>query len=157
MHHGVITISTTSTSGNRSAWAFDTHYNSTSDSESLLAKTNIPWEIVIIFRYPNSTSYTASNFFLGLAAGTTDNPPRGLVLRYLAGTDPNFMFAFHTPNSWTGSLVNTGVAPDTNWHRLKIRSDGNVSNKIWLSRSLKNARTRHLGNVLCVFTPVETP
>jgi hypothetical protein len=25
------------------------------------------------------------------------------------------------------------------------------------SRSLKNARTRHLGNVLCVFTPVETP
>jgi hypothetical protein len=30
-------------------------------------------------------------------------------------------------------LVNTGVAPDTNWHRLKIRSDGNVSNKIWLS------------------------
>jgi len=25
------------------------------------------------------------------------------------------------------------------------------------SRSLKNARTRHLGNVLCVFSPVETP
>ena len=25
------------------------------------------------------------------------------------------------------------------------------------NRSLKNARTRHLGNVLCVFTPVETP
>jgi hypothetical protein len=134
MHHGVATISTTSTSGNRTSWAAVTNTQATADGQSLFNQSNKPWEVVVVFRYPTASDFVASNFFLGLLEANANNPPRGLAVRYLAGTDTNFQFTFFTTaNTWNGTTVDTGVAPDTNWHRLRIRSDGAVANKVWVS------------------------
>lgn len=132
LHPGIASITTTSTSGNRIAWWASFGGSQSSESESYYAYTTRPWEFVVIFRFPASTDYTNSSFFIGLVTNSTENPPRGVSLRYLSGTDANLTIAYSNQNSW-GDSIDTGVAPDTNWHRLKIRSDGSTANKIWIS------------------------
>jgi hypothetical protein len=130
LHHGVATISTTSTSGNRSAWFFNSSYAAAGDAESLFALSSSPWEFVVVFRYPNSTDFANSSFYVGMMDDTSSNPPAGVAVRYIAGTDSGFMFATAAANAW-GETLSSGVTPDTNWHRFRIRSDGAVANKIW--------------------------
>lgn len=131
VHLGVTRVVTTTTSGNRTVWTGSIGGATTADTNSNFAQTNTPWEFVVIFRYPNTTDYANSSMWIGMFTETSENPSRGVGIRYLAGTDTQFMFAYANQNSW-GATVSTGVAPDTNWHKLRIRSDGSVANKIWL-------------------------
>lgn len=130
-HPGIMSIATTATSGNRTSWSASIGGPASSDAGSLYALSNTPWEFRVVFRFPNATDYANSSFWIGMMDSTTENPPRGVVIRYLAGTDPQFMFAYANQNSW-GATVSTGAPPDTNWHTFRIRSDGSVANKIWL-------------------------
>jgi hypothetical protein len=130
-HPGLTQISTTTTSGNRIVWTGNLGGPAPSAANSLFGLTTTQWEFVVIFRLPNTSDYANSSFWLGMMSDTSENPSRGVAIRYLAGTDSYFMFAYGAQNSW-GSAVSTGVAPDTNWHTFRIRSDGSVANKIWL-------------------------
>ncbi|MGC8807882.1 MAG: hypothetical protein ACP5QB_10140 [Thiomonas sp.] len=130
-HPGIANISTTTTSGNRTSWSALLGGPAPNDTTSLFALSNTPWEFRVVFRLPNTTDYANSSFWIGMMSNTSETPPRGVVIRYLAGTDTNFMFAYASQNAWD-STVSTGVAPDTNWHTFTIRSDGSTANKIWL-------------------------
>ncbi|MCS7043635.1 MAG: hypothetical protein NZR01_12675 [Bryobacteraceae bacterium] len=131
LYPGLASITTTSTAGNRSAWAASLGGPHSAEADSLLARSNLPWEMDVVFRYPAAADFANSSLYLGMMASTSEAPPRGIAVRYLAGTDTNFVFAYGSQNTW-GSTLNTGVAPDTNWHRLRIRSDGSAQNRIWL-------------------------
>lgn len=125
-------ISTTTTANNRSYWTASLATVSTTGSQSLYKRTDAPWELEVIFRYPETSHYANSNLLIGLCHAYPSNvPPRCVGLRYLAGTDTAFSYAQTWYNSW-GTAVATPVIPDTAWHRLRVRSDGTVANKIWL-------------------------
>lgn len=131
LHPGLAAVSTSATSGNRVAWHAQLGGAFASDTESYFANTNKPWEFEVIFRSPAASDYSNASFWIGLMAATAENPPRGVVVRYLNGTDTNYTIAYAGQNTW-GDTVDTGVAPSTDWHRLRIRSDGSVANKIWI-------------------------
>lgn len=132
---GVAGIVTSATANSREGWALT--YNSlgvSADSNSLYALTTYNWEYVIIFRYPASTDYTNSNLVIGVMQFEIGDPNRGLGIRFLSGTDTNFTFyTSNTIGDGYTSTLSTGVAPDTNWHKLKIRSDGTTAYKIYMS------------------------
>lgn len=129
---GVIGISTTTTSGNRSFWAAETGGFS-SDSDNLYTATNRNWEFVVIFRWPDIADSTSSTTFLGMLQNSSDLPPSGLGVRHIAGTDSSLTyFATSAPNLW-GSTLASGVNADTAWHKLRIRSDGTQTNRMWIS------------------------
>lgn len=131
LHPGVAAVSTSASSGNRIAWHAQLGGAFASDDESYYANTNKPWEFEVIFRSPTASDHSNVSFWIGLMAATAENPPRGVVIRYLSGTDMNYTIAYANQNAW-GDTVDTGVAPNTDWHRLRIRSDGSVANKIWI-------------------------
>jgi len=132
---GVAAIITSATANSREGWSLN--YNSlgiTSGGNSLYALTTYNWEYVIIFRYPASTDYTNSNLVVGVMEATNSDPNRGLGVRFLSGTDTNFTFyTSNTMGDGYTSTLSTGVAPDTNWHKLKIRSDGTTAYRIYMS------------------------
>ncbi len=128
---GVFGFSTTTTSGNRSLW--HAQFSPTVDgANSLYARTNKDWEMVFVFRYRDATDYAASTYYAGLMTVTGDSPPFGCGVRYIAGTDTNLMLYTANANLW-GSLIDTGIAPDTNWHKVRLRSDGTATRKMWIS------------------------
>lgn len=131
LNPGIASITTTSTAGNRIAWWAPLGGPASSEAESLLANSNRAWELEVIFRFPAQSDSANSSLYLGMMSTTTENPPRGVALRYLGGTDSAFRLAYANQNSW-GDSIDTGIPPDTNWHRLRIRSDGTVQNRIWL-------------------------
>ena len=133
---GVVSITTSATANDRQGWGLRSNSlgNGGGDSQSLYALTTYDWEIVVIFRYPASTDYANSNLVIGLLEDTTSDPNRGLGVRFLAGTDS--YFTFYTANTMGDgytSALSTGLAPDTNWHKLRIRSDGTTAYKIYMS------------------------
>lgn len=128
---GIASIATTAVAANRIAWNASVGGPFASETSSYFTNTNRPWELVVVFRYRASTDYAASDFYVGLLANTSENPPRGVCVRYLSGSDTSFTIAYGQQNAWGGTIV-TGVAPDTNWHKLRIRADGTTANKIWI-------------------------
>lgn len=129
---GVIGVSTTTTSGNRTYWAAETGGFS-ADAVSLYTRTNLDWEFLVIFRWPEAADYTNSTTFLGMCPNATDNPTIGVGVRYLAGTDATLRFFANSTGGVWGSLSDSGVAPDTAWHKLRIRSDGTQTSRAWIS------------------------
>jgi len=129
---GVINVSTNTTSGNRSLWQAAFSWSS-SDSDTLYSRTNQEWEMVYVFRYHGAADAANSVFYSGIMQGSTDNPQRGVGIRYIAGTDTQFVFfANSSPNAW-GSTAASGASPDTNWHKVRIRSDGTQTYRMWIS------------------------
>lgn len=129
---GVIGISTTATANNRSFWTAETGGHA-SDADGLYAATNKNWEMVVIFRWPDAADYANSRTYLGMMSAGTNDPQPGVGVRFLAGTDSGLtFFATSSSNLW-GSTLASGVSPDTAWHRLRIRSDGAQTYRMWIS------------------------
>ena len=131
---GIAAISTTTTAGNR------TRYSTTLSSlaflnsaSSLYGLTTVPWEIMVVFRWPTADYLSNSTTVLALGRDGTAWPPRGVGVRYIDGTDTYLtLYASDTDGSW-GTTSATTVTPGTEWHKLKIRSDGATTYKMWVS------------------------
>ncbi len=131
---GMATISTTTTTDNYSSWALNIAATGislpfVSDGESFYARTDLDWEVVYLFRL---TSTTDQEFLSGLYNQSTSNPPHAIGLSYRAASSSNFQWTVTGDNSWVSDF-DTGMAADTNWHKVKIRSDGTQAYKIWMS------------------------
>ena len=131
---GTATISTTTTSGNRTRYYTALHYGSFPDSASgLYGMTTVPWEIVVVFRWPTTADSSNSTTVISLSTDNSGWPTRGFGVRYIAGTDTYLTFySSNNENAWESTSATT-VTPDTEWHRLKIRSDGATAYKVWVS------------------------
>ena len=131
---GTAAISTTTTSGNR------TRYNTplqpagfAGDANGLYALTTVPWEIVVVFRWPTAAYLSNSTTVVALGTENLGWPPRGIGVRYIDGTDTYLtLYSSSSDGSW-GTTSATTVTPGTGWHRLKIRSDGATAYKVWVS------------------------
>lgn len=129
---GVARIATAATANDRQRWSAHIAHT-TADTDSLYGQSAKPWEFIYIFRYPTASDYASSEFFAGIGSNSDNDPAGGVGVRYVAGTDTNFTFyASGAGGSW-GATLSSGVAPDTNWHKLKIRSDGATQYKVWVS------------------------
>jgi hypothetical protein len=130
---GYAQITTNTTADNRSYWYLAIHNNSASSaSDSLFANTTLNWEIVAVFRLPDTSDTSNVEALVGLGSATSGDPPGGVWLAYrplVTGT--NFYWQTADDGTW-GSNADTGVAADTAWHRVTIRSDGAAANKVWL-------------------------
>jgi len=130
---GYAQITTTTTENNRSYWYLAIHNNSApSVSDSLFANTTLNWEIVVVFRLPSTSDTSNVEVQVGFGAASSGDPPSGVWLAYrplVTGT--NFYWQVTSEGLWNEN-ADTGVAADTEWHRVKIRSDGAAANKVWL-------------------------
>ena len=131
---GTAAISTTTTSGNRTRYVAPLQLSAFADSaSSLYGLTTLPWEIVVVFRWPTADFLSNSTTVLALGRDGTAWPPRGVGVRYIDGTDTYLtLYASDTDGSW-GDTSATTVTPGTEWHKLKIRSDGATTYKMWVS------------------------
>lgn len=150
-HIGVIGISTTATSGNRSVWEATIGGSLSTGTGTLYDATDKAWEFLVIFRWPSAADSTNSITSVGMAAyNDTGNPGAGWGVRYMSGTDPAVMYyATGSAGLW-GTPVSTGIAPGTGWHKLRIRSDGTTPNKVWLQ--FDNAAAASVCPSGCTFT-----
>lgn len=129
---GVASISTTATTENRSFWSLTVFNTSTfgADGESFYARTDLDWEMVYIFRVPVITDIEV---LTGLCATSFGDPPSCIGLSYRpAVTGSNFQWQLTGEGTWP-SNADTGVPADTAWHKVKIRSDGTQTYKMWMS------------------------
>lgn len=148
---GMISISTTTTSGNRSLWEAIAMGPVGTNGESLYQRTDVPWEAVVIFRWPSAADYADSSTNVSMAAvGDSGTPAVGWGIRYIAGTDSAIMYfgSGYSGNWYTP--VSTGVVPDTAWHKLRIRSDGTQQYRVLMQ--LDNAAEVSLCPSGCTFT-----
>jgi len=124
-------LATTGTSGNEVRFSADLGQLS-SPQYGLYSRTTAPWEIRVRFRLPDAGDAANSRLLLAFGSGSGD-PPISTGVRYLAGTDTNLMlYVTGSANVW-GTLVDTGVAPGTDWHVWKIRSDGSAAYRFYVS------------------------
>ena len=129
---GAATVGTMTTANDRQYWG--ARLNTTqfaTAAESLYGRTDLPWEFVVVFRLPQTSDLSNVEILLGLAQNTTADPPNSVGLRFRSSADTTFKFSIASNSSW-GETADTGVTADTNWHRFRIRSDGNQQNKMWL-------------------------
>lgn len=130
---GVVRISTAATANDRQRWVAHIAQAS-SDADSLYGQSSKPWEVVYIFRFPAAGDYANAEFFTGLGSQQTSaDPNAGVGVRYSSASDSQFVFYASAADNSYGSTLSSGVAPDTNWHKLKIRSDGATQYKVWIS------------------------
>lgn|GEM_PF-3111193 len=129
---GAATVATAATANDRQYWGarLNTDPFGTA-ADSLYGRTDLPWEFVVVFRLPQTTDLANVEMFLGLAQNTTSDPPNSVGLCYRSAVDASFQFIVATNGAW-GATADAGVAPDTGWHRLRIRSDGGQPYKMWL-------------------------
>lgn len=131
---GMMSISTTATAGNQTRYQATLTTAGFPGGSGLYAGTSYRWELQVRFRYPAAADASASAMMLSLTSGSnTSTPPLGLGLRFLAGTDSELMFYTSGSNGVWTSTAPSGVAPDTQFHTLRIRSDGAQSYRIHLS------------------------
>lgn len=129
---GAATVATAATANDRQYWGARLNTDPFgSAAESLYGRSDLPWEFVVVFRLPQATDLANVEMLLGLAQNTTSDPPNSVGLRYRSAADTSFQFSIASNGAW-GATEDTGVAPDTGWHRLRIRSDGSQPNKMWL-------------------------
>ncbi len=131
---GMATISTTTTANNYSIWGLNVAATAISlpfaaDADSFYAKTDLDWQIEYIFRLTNTTEV---QFLAGLMDAAMEAPPQAVGISYRSAASSNFLWSVTSTNTWT-SDSDTGVAADTGWHKVKIRSDGTQAYKIWMS------------------------
>lgn len=131
---GTASISTTTTSGNRTRYSTMLQTASFTNSASgLYGMTTVPWEIVVVFRWPTADYLSNSTTVVALGQDSVGWPPRGMGVRYIDGTDTYLtLYSSGSDGSWGGTAATT-VTPGTEWHRLKIRSDGTSAYKVWVS------------------------
>ncbi len=131
---GLLSFSTTATAANIIRVGSQLMYaTSPSVNESLYGRTSYPWDLRVRFRIPPSSTLTNTVFTVCLSNSSASDPPGGgLGVRYVDGTDNNYTFWGTKWSGW-GTTVDTGVAADTNWHMLRIRSDGSQAHRILLS------------------------
>lgn len=130
---GYAVVTTNTTADNRSFWYLALHNNTPSTADdSLFGNAVLNWEIVVVFRLPESGDASNVEVLAGLGSPSNGDPPAGIWLGYRPlVTGSNFVWQSTDDGAW-GSSVDTGVAADTAWHRVTIRSDGAAANKIWL-------------------------
>ena len=131
---GTAAISTTTTSGNRTRYYTQVHVGQfPGDGSGLYGMTTVPWEIVVVFRWPTAADSTNSTMAVAFVDDTPNWPTRGIGVRYIDGTDTYLTLYSSSINGSWGDTSATTVTPDTAWHRLKIRSDGATAFKVWVS------------------------
>lgn len=132
---GLMSISTTTSAGNLTRYqATLTTGGFPATGSGLYANTTYRWELQARFRYPSAADASASTMLLSLTSGSnTSTPPLGLGLRFLAGTDGELTFYTSGSNGVWTSTTPSGVAADTQFHTLRIRSDGTQSYRMYLS------------------------
>lgn len=132
---GLMSISTTTTAGNVTRYqATLTTAGFPAAGSGLYANTSYPWELRARFRYPSAADASASAMLLSLTSGSNGStPPLGLGLRYIAGTDTDLTFYTSGSNGVWTSTAASGAAPDTQFHTLRLRSDGAQGYRIYLS------------------------
>jgi len=128
----VASVATSATSGNSAQWYADIAQFTPYGADSLYSMSNKTWKLVMSFRYPDSASYTNSSFRIGISDKYAGFPQRGVGVRLLAPTDSYFTYYAANDGTTWGSTLATAIAPDTNWHKLTIRSDGVTANKVWI-------------------------
>lgn len=129
---GVAKITTTTTANDRQRWIAQI-LSTSSDSDTLYAQTNKPWEIVYIFRLPNSADLTNVEFYTCYGASSDADPQAGIGVRFASASDTQFTFYASSTAASYGSTLASGVTADTNWHKFKIRADGTTAYKAWVS------------------------
>lgn len=130
---GVARISTAATANDRQRWVAHIAQAS-SDADSLYGQSNKPWEVEYIFRFPAAADYSNAEFFAGLGSQQTSaDPNAGVGVRYASASDSQFVFYASAADNSYGSTLSSGVVPDNAWHKLKIRSDGGTSYRVWVS------------------------
>jgi len=97
----------------------------------IFGQTDIPWNVTYDFKISHSTAIT---FFIGLET----NAASSTLYKNIGSTDwvgvcvdngdSDFSFCLSRGTAKTS----LGVAVDTNWHRMVIRSDGTTTNKYWI-------------------------
>lgn len=128
---GVLRVQTSSTANDKQHW-YAQFAAPGSVAQSLYANTTQEWELQCIWRYPATTDYADSKFYMGIHSTFSGEPARGFGVRYLAGTDTTFVFYADEAGGTWGNTLASGITPDANWHTLRIRSDGATAYKMWI-------------------------
>ncbi len=132
---GYLGFSTTSTANSMiRLYSLLAYQSPSSNNASIYGRTNYPWELKLRFRIPPSSTLTNTAFMAGLTPDLVSDPPgAGVGVRYLDGSDTTLKFWVSGTLGVWGTVLDTGVPADTNWHTLKIRSDGNTQYRMWMS------------------------
>ena len=130
---GWVTVTTTATANNAVLWYAPITSHTNVHEDGLYSKTNLNWKIEIMFRVPASTDLQNADCIIGLMSDSTAVPPEAFGVGYRSSVGNDFYWISTSNGVWS-STISTGVAADSGvWHKLKIRSDGTQTNRMYAS------------------------
>lgn len=118
---GLFSLTTGSIAGNGSAIFLDSGSSASAPFGSLGA--NAPWEAFWVFKVDNTVDVRLR---IGLCNSPTSVPANGMWLRYDT-TEGDTEFVYEARASGVSSTIASGVAANTGFHKLRIRSNASGS------------------------------